>query len=139
MKTNKFRAWDGERMIYIADKRNDTSIIFNEWGWEVVDHLKGSMESLIRSWENRGAELMQFAGLLDKNGKEIYEGDILTYPNTECVGVVMFGEYKFGRYDTYQKGCGFYLESDNKSAQGSIGNTIEIIGNIHEIEEKEKP
>lgn len=49
MRTIKFRVWDGERMVVPATIAN------------------GLNES----------SLMQFTGLLDKNGKEIYEGDII--------------------------------------------------------------
>lgn len=76
---------------------------------------------------------VQYTGLKDKNGKEIYEGDIVTYPNRECFGVVKFGEYEFGSYDTYQRGLGFYIDSKNSSAQGCFTNVpIEVIGNIYQ-------
>lgn len=52
MREIKFRAWDGKEMIESFDRTYD--------------------------WENReNFTLMQFTGLKDKNGKEIYEGDIV--------------------------------------------------------------
>ena len=72
----------------------------------------------------------QFTGLKDKNGVEIWEHDIFTYPNPVCRGVVRFGEYEFGEYDTYIKGCGFYLESIE--SPGILEDYGWVISNIHD-------
>ena len=93
--------------------------------------------------------LMQYTGLKDKNGKEIYEGDILLVPDDYTdvtlddgtgpaypenhLSEVIFKDYAFGvdvkeNADYISKGfCSFLI------LDGDIGlDDLEIIGNIHE-------
>lgn len=74
-------------------------------------------------------EIMQSTGLFDKNGKEIFEGDIVEYFDGEYsfVGVVensAFGIYVKNKYDNYS-----FEDENTKEAD------VVVIGNIYEDKE----
>lgn len=75
----------------------------------------------------------QSTGLLDKNGKEIYEGDILEYTKYDWTRILLV-EYKFGAFG-YTYLDEFHALSGNPNFSfGTFGEDadFEIVGNIHD-------
>ena len=82
----------------------------------------------------------QYTCLTDKNGKMIFEGDIIRAitldTGTECLAVVCFGNFiDENNGDEY---IGFYIEFDGikttitQLAMEECKNRIEVIGNIYD-------
>lgn len=111
----KFRAWDKtDKELYLVDEINFNRGEFESIGYGIT-FLRGADK----------VELMQSTGLHDKNGKEIFEGDILGTNDGLLDGVVKYrtdlGMWTNDllRYNNFERLC-------------SIANSREIIGNIYE-------
>lgn len=129
MRVFKFRAWDGKKMHY--------NVV--PWQWDfVIDTMshkciESNGSGILGSGGSSGKfevpgiaykDLMQFSGLMDKNKKEIYEGDIFRYilpdmdsAEIEYTEVVSF---VYGSFDL--DGCPVSIATE-------VG---EVIGNIYE-------
>lgn len=126
----KFRAWD-ER-----NKKMMTSHLI--WGENTVC-LDGIMyESTSESTHlDDISVLMQYTGLKDKNGVEIYEGDILTddISHRNINTVVRFGQHMTSDDYYASPANGWFLEGDDKDGRSLTEDMqldYEVIGNIYE-------
>ena len=125
----KFRAWDKLRKrMSIVDR-----IYFDTEGVQLRD------DGGLYGRNFRNITLMKSTGLFDKNGTEIFEGDIIATNSFVCI--VSFGKYDYFEDDDIKiTGIGFYLGYLNvEPATYSPFETpflknCEVLGNIYENE-----
>lgn len=114
----------------------------NGWveGYYLQDLTQGEMRSYIFNcpcyWEVLPETVGQFTGLLDKNGKEIYEGDIIFSQKCDCRAILHKVEYNVDNAMFVAKpiqGWDFDYCQIRKDWIDKYGK--EVIGNIHDNKE----
>ena len=134
MRDIKFRAWDSfnnrmiqnDRILKICFVRSDhipSLVVYSNRNIENHTEIRENDKQYCNEFE-----LMQYTGLKDKNGKDIYEGDILTSAFSKRI--VIFDENT----------CSFMLKDiDLRNELFSLtkekSKNLEIIGNIYENKE----
>jgi uncharacterized phage protein (TIGR01671 family) len=111
----KFRGWDGSQMYHIDI-------------YQYINLNEHKQDELL-PWGTRDYPLQQFTGLLDKNGVEIYEGDIIIY--TDPSGCDSFIAQVIFNTDMTLSSLEFGLWNKNGYQRLDLGE-YEVIGNIYE-------
>ncbi len=140
----KFRAWNKKLKImgnvfemkidycsHIGSRDGALGVSVNTYFY--LDNKKKSCTGCMAYWDMNNIELIQFTGLLDKNGKEIYENDLF-----DCI-------YKFDGCKKHKLeivwneiSASFRLINHGECHQPNVSKTVgdlerlEVIGNIYE-------
>jgi uncharacterized phage protein (TIGR01671 family) len=134
MRPIKFRAWDKVSKKFLRPWPNGFHILGETTCFDLI-----GMQLKERSPEKTTLEmlndvvLMQFTGLLDKNGKEIWEGDrvkfvwVLDYSQKTVTGTVQFVD-----------GCWDVVLDEKQYDPFLKCHTLEVIGNIYEAEQDDQ-
>lgn len=142
----KFRAWDNENKYMITSKQGIFTALRNSMNITVQDNGYYNNGDLLKPNKEKYT-LMQYTGLKDKNGVEIYEGDIVRYHHKTFFKKKGEKIYDFKNEKCYVvwdiEDAGFCLSKSkdkitNKTFVDLLymmeDDCMEIIGNIYENE-----
>ena len=130
MRDIKFRIWDGAKNEWLASSNKDA---LPYYGFALVGEVMTVQSPPVWSLDE-GNVIEQYTGLKDKNGTEIYDGDIIKVE----------GDAEIYRVEWIYSGFGLEPRY-NSPLYPILGNVklrkkIEVIGNVHEnpelVEEK---
>ena len=130
MRDIKFRAWDRGACEWV----NDVLITAGKYNFIYQNYNKCEF-----CGEDRDIVLVQYTDLKDKNGKEIYEGDIVRhYVGDKFIGLgqIVFGNHNVGA-DSWgiPLNCqGFFIQWSGQDSHTALddGKDNQVIGNIYE-------
>lgn len=111
MRDIKFRMWDKINKTIIKDIHD------SEEFWLVIN--------------NNLYDIMQYTGLKDKNGKEIYEGDIV-YCQTKYGKAKAIIKFIDGKFVAYWNSAITHPQNRHHIACYDINKKFEVIGNVWE-------
>ena len=138
MREIKFRVWDNIEKAYLNEKDIAINNLNNIFIFEIYDKNDTDLwyMRLLPDPDNKRHVIEQYTGLKDKNGTEIYEGDVVETP--EYPGKIVYNK-KYACFELWRprsSDCFIALTHQQDIGMGDL----EVVGNIHEnpelLEEK---
>ena len=109
----KFRGWDGDEMLSLSE------LLYGDLVCVQHNRADGFLLDTFYDFVN----LMQFTGLKDKNGVEVYESDVIEFDSVNRVVKFIHGCWMLEREKGYYINAHHYID------------VCEVIGNIYENKE----
>lgn len=127
-----YRAWDGKKMVTVQSLCwNAMGAIWyasgNQHGWAWINpDFNGWTDENLKPSENDICPIMQFTGLFDKKGKEIWEGDIVRARENWLISVHEEPRWHIGVVNF--TGTGIQIET--KSERNVVFEDCQVVGNF---------
>ena len=107
MRNIKFRCW------------NAHSSVMHDW-----DEMVSKNKINLLSHQQKSYPVMQFTGLLDINGIEIYEGDIVSMPYVDPMGGIQLDQQDFKSEVSFDRGSFLVFCNELRPEMHAIENWI---------------
>lgn len=111
----KFKAWTGKKILEDIILVNNNTVITNIQGFPNNMQAVGEIIT----------DVMQYIGKKDKNGKEIYEDDIVYWEHLNAYGIVYYNEDEAHYYVKP-------IKSDEETEIYLDSTVMKVIGNKHQ-------